>query len=142
MSNKYIECFSLKLYIWSKNIYICSLPILFDQLKIIGLYQLTVLSKTFKSLFFWLLMEGLLFYWSLACLTQMLIFLMKVNFLLGESVPVTKTPLTHQEDDEIYHPEVHKRHTLFSGTHVVQTRYYGTAKVLAVVIRTGDFHCF
>ncbi|XP_025081002.1 probable cation-transporting ATPase 13A3 isoform X3 [Pomacea canaliculata] len=59
------------------------------------------------------------------------------SMLTGESVPVTKTPLTHQEDDEIYHPEVHKRHTLFSGTHVVQTRYYGTAKVLAVVIRTG-----
>lgn len=52
MSNKYIKCFSLKLYIWSKNIYICSLPILFDQLKIIGLHQLTVPSKTFKSLFF------------------------------------------------------------------------------------------
>ncbi|KAL8587281.1 hypothetical protein ACOMHN_045528 [Nucella lapillus] len=59
------------------------------------------------------------------------------SMLTGESVPVTKTPLTHQEDEEIYSPEIHKRHTLFAGTHVVQTRYYGTAKVLAVVVRTG-----
>lgn len=59
------------------------------------------------------------------------------SMLTGESVPVTKTPLTHQEDDEAYSPEIHKRNTLFAGTHVVQTRYYGTAKVLAVVVRTG-----
>ncbi|CAG5128889.1 unnamed protein product, partial [Candidula unifasciata] len=54
-----------------------------------------------------------------------------------ESVPVTKTQLLQQEDEEIYSPETHKRHTLFSGTHVVQTRYYGQAKVTAVVVRTG-----
>ncbi|KAK7501877.1 hypothetical protein BaRGS_00006963 [Batillaria attramentaria] len=59
------------------------------------------------------------------------------SMLTGESVPVTKTPLTHQDDQELYSPEVHKRNTLFAGTHVVQTRYYGTAKVLAVVVRTG-----
>lgn len=57
----------------------------------------------------------------------------------GESVPVTKTPLQQQEDEEIYSPEVHKKHTLFAGTHIVQTRYYGQAKVLAVVVRTGQF---
>ena len=57
--------------------------------------------------------------------------------ILGESVPVTKTPLSQQEDEEIYSPETHKRHTLFAGTKVVQTRYYGQAKVLAVVVRTG-----
>ncbi|XP_012945191.1 probable cation-transporting ATPase 13A3 [Aplysia californica] len=59
------------------------------------------------------------------------------SMLTGESVPVTKTPLPQQEDEEIYSPEIHKRHTLFSGTHIVQTRYYGQAKVLAVVVRTG-----
>ncbi|CAL1544453.1 unnamed protein product [Lymnaea stagnalis] len=59
------------------------------------------------------------------------------SMLTGESVPVTKTPLIPLEDEEIYSPEVHKRHTLFSGTKVVQTRYYGQAKVTAVVIRTG-----
>lgn len=57
--------------------------------------------------------------------------------IIGESVPVTKTPLTQQEDEEIFSPENHKRHTLFAGTHVVQTRYYGQAKVTAVVVRTG-----
>ena len=65
---------------------------------------------------------------------------MNSNFL-GESVPVTKTPLSQQEDEEIYSPETHKRHTLFAGTKVVQTRYYGQAKVLAVVVRTGKYLC-
>ncbi|KAJ8320109.1 hypothetical protein KUTeg_001696 [Tegillarca granosa] len=59
------------------------------------------------------------------------------SMLTGESVPVTKTPLTHQEDEEIYSPDRHKRHTLFSGTHIVQTRYYGHARVTALVVRTG-----
>ncbi|CAH1775580.1 unnamed protein product [Owenia fusiformis] len=59
------------------------------------------------------------------------------SMLTGESVPVTKTPLAHQEDSEIYSPIEHKRHTLFSGTQVIQTRYYGSSKVCAVVVRTG-----
>uniref|UniRef100_A0A0B7AE23 Cation-transporting ATPase n=1 Tax=Arion vulgaris TaxID=1028688 RepID=A0A0B7AE23_9EUPU len=59
------------------------------------------------------------------------------SMLTGESVPVTKTPLLQLEDEETYSPETHKRHTLFSGTRVVQTRYYGQAKVTAVVVRTG-----
>lgn len=54
----------------------------------------------------------------------------------GESVPVTKTQLSGH-DDEIYSPVLHKKYTLFAGTQVVQTRYYGQAKVLAVVVRTG-----
>ena len=66
---------------------------------------------------------------------------------LGESVPVTKTPLPHnkrsssssaEQKEKQYNPEREKRHTLFSGTKVIQTRYYGRhARVLAVVIRTG-----
>ena len=52
---------------------------------------------------------------------------------------MTKTPLPHQDNNELFSAEIHKRHTLFSGTHVVQTRYYGNAKVLAVVVRTGKF---
>ena len=56
----------------------------------------------------------------------------------GESVPVTKTPLTHQEDEEMYSPDLHKRHTLFSGTQILQTRFYGNSKVKAVVVRTGQ----
>ena len=53
-------------------------------------------------------------------------------------MPITKTPLHQCEDEEIYSPEQHKRHTLFSGTKVIQTRYYGQYKVLAVVVRTGQ----
>ncbi|KAK3865299.1 hypothetical protein Pcinc_029091 [Petrolisthes cinctipes] len=59
------------------------------------------------------------------------------SMLTGESVPVTKTPVLASEENEIYSPETHKRHTLFSGTAVLQTRYYGSAQVLAVVVRTG-----
>ena len=63
------------------------------------------------------------------------------SMLTGESVPVMKSalPLTDCNDDEkdMYEPERHKRHTLFSGTAVIQTRYYGQSHVLAVVARTG-----
>ncbi|XP_047486397.1 polyamine-transporting ATPase 13A3-like isoform X3 [Penaeus chinensis] len=59
------------------------------------------------------------------------------SMLTGESVPVTKTPVTISEGNETYSAEKHKRHTLFCGTAVIQTRYYGNAQVLAVVVRTG-----
>ncbi|XP_020601351.1 probable cation-transporting ATPase 13A3 isoform X3 [Orbicella faveolata] len=68
------------------------------------------------------------------------------SMLTGESVPVTKTPLPHvkrlssnplEQREEQYKPDQHKRHTLFNGTTVIQTRYYGHARVLAVVARTG-----
>lgn len=52
-------------------------------------------------------------------------------FALGESVPVTKTPPPHSED--FYDPVGHKRHTLFSGTQVIQTRFYGNDKVLVLL---------
>jgi len=63
----------------------------------------------------------------------------------GESVPVMKTPvpnplLSHGHvDDEssIFNIKEHARHTLFCGTHVLQTRYYSDQRVRAVVIRTG-----
>ena len=38
---------------------------------------------------------------------------------------------------ETYDPETHKRHTLFAGTTVIQTRYYGQSVVKAVVVSTG-----
>lgn len=57
-------------------------------------------------------------------------------FVLGESVPVTKTPLPNVPN-LYYDPNEHARHTLFSGTQVIQTRYFGNEKVLAIVIRTG-----
>lgn len=49
--------------------------------------------------------------------------------IAGESVPVTKTPITVSEEAEVYSAEHHKRHTLFCGTAVIQTRYYGSAQV-------------
>ncbi|KAJ8254750.1 hypothetical protein GJAV_G00196960 [Gymnothorax javanicus] len=68
------------------------------------------------------------------------------SMLTGESVPVTKTqlPLSPHGDgpdgvlpDPLYDPEEHRRHTLFCGTQVIQTRYYSGERVRAVVIRTG-----
>lgn len=59
------------------------------------------------------------------------------SMLTGESVPVTKTPLPCKKD-LIYDTKEDARHTLFSGTKVIQTRYIGSERVLAVVINTGN----
>ncbi|XP_050051478.1 polyamine-transporting ATPase 13A3 [Dermacentor andersoni] len=64
------------------------------------------------------------------------------SMLTGESVPVVKTPLPNPGAsqptlDVMYHPKEHSRHTLFCGTRVIQTRYYGTENVEAVVVRSG-----
>ncbi|KAJ9592472.1 hypothetical protein L9F63_015888, partial [Diploptera punctata] len=58
------------------------------------------------------------------------------SMLTGESVPVTKTPLPNSPD-LLFDAKEHARHTLFCGTHVIQTRYFGTERVVAVVVRTG-----
>lgn len=55
--------------------------------------------------------------------------------MLGESTPVTKTPPPCTA--EYYNPDVHKRHTLFCGTQVMQTRFYQGEPVLARVVHTG-----
>lgn len=57
-------------------------------------------------------------------------------YISGESVPVTKTPLPNS-DSLLYNEKEHARHTLFCGTQVIQTRYYGNENVYAVVVRTG-----
>lgn len=59
------------------------------------------------------------------------------SMLTGESVPVMKGPPCISP--EIYSTEDHKRHTLFAGTHVIQTRFYGNNQVLAKVVRTGFY---
>ncbi|KAL1023270.1 hypothetical protein UPYG_G00038510 [Umbra pygmaea] len=64
------------------------------------------------------------------------------SMLTGESVPVTKTNLPNPEEGDhhgncTYSLEEHKRHTLFCGTHVIQTRFYSGELVKAVVVRTG-----
>lgn len=56
---------------------------------------------------------------------------------LGESVPVTKTPLPNTSLHMLYNANEHAKHTLFCGTKVIQTRYYNNVKVRAVIIRTG-----
>ncbi|XP_072940541.1 polyamine-transporting ATPase 13A3-like isoform X2 [Epargyreus clarus] len=59
------------------------------------------------------------------------------SMLTGESVPVMKGPPCVSQ--EVYSTETHKRHTLFAGTHVIQTRFYGNTQVLAKVVRTGFY---
>ncbi|XP_041861603.1 probable cation-transporting ATPase 13A3 isoform X2 [Melanotaenia boesemani] len=65
------------------------------------------------------------------------------SMLTGESVPVTKTNLPNpppgeqEEADSAYNTEEHKRHTLFCGTNIIQTRFYTGELVKAVVVRTG-----
>ncbi|XP_020772878.2 LOW QUALITY PROTEIN: polyamine-transporting ATPase 13A3-like [Boleophthalmus pectinirostris] len=61
------------------------------------------------------------------------------SMLTGESVPVTKTniPRSGEEGAQTYSLEQHKRHTLFCGTQVIQTRFYTGEMVKAVVVRTG-----
>uniref|UniRef100_A0A669D8X9 Polyamine-transporting ATPase 13A3 n=1 Tax=Oreochromis niloticus TaxID=8128 RepID=A0A669D8X9_ORENI len=66
------------------------------------------------------------------------------SMLTGESVPVTKTNLPNpgtgdggEEAGSAYNTEEHKRHTLFCGTNVIQTRFYTGELVKAVVVRTG-----
>jgi magnesium-transporting ATPase (P-type) len=72
------------------------------------------------------------------------------SMLTGESVPVTKTALASSRgaslsmnDAAKLNQEVqlsikdHSRHILFSGTQVIQTRYYENEKIRAVVLRTG-----
>lgn len=61
------------------------------------------------------------------------------SMLTGESVPVTKTSLPSSGEDATrsYDIEEHKRHTLFCGTQVIQTRFYAGELVEAVVVRTG-----
>ncbi|PWA17582.1 hypothetical protein CCH79_00011217, partial [Gambusia affinis] len=56
------------------------------------------------------------------------------SMLTGESVPVTKTSLPSSGDEaaRTYSMEEHKRHTLFCGTHVIQTRFYAGELVKAV----------
>lgn len=55
------------------------------------------------------------------------------SILTGESVPVTKTPPMSCDNQFEWLKE--KRHILYAGTTILQTRYYGNEKVLAKVVR-------
>ncbi|XP_061189779.1 polyamine-transporting ATPase 13A3-like [Saccostrea echinata] len=64
------------------------------------------------------------------------------SMLTGESVPVTKTPLPNpklskSQEDILFNLKDHSKHVLFCGTHILQTRFYGSQQVRAVVLRTG-----
>ncbi|XP_043926213.1 probable cation-transporting ATPase 13A4 [Protopterus annectens] len=62
------------------------------------------------------------------------------SMLTGESVPVTKMPLPNTDDSMpwmAYSKEDYRRHVLFCGTQVIQTRPSGHCPVKAVVMRTG-----
>lgn len=57
------------------------------------------------------------------------------SVLTGECVPVLKTPPNASSD--VYNINTHKAHTLYSGTCVVQGRFYGEEHILARVVKTG-----
>ncbi|XP_033763962.1 probable cation-transporting ATPase 13A3 isoform X2 [Pecten maximus] len=59
------------------------------------------------------------------------------SMLTGESVPMTKTPLPRNNDEDIFNIKEHARHVLFCGTKVIQTQQQGHDKVKAIVVRTG-----
>uniref|UniRef100_A0A674I5L2 ATPase 13A4 n=1 Tax=Terrapene triunguis TaxID=2587831 RepID=A0A674I5L2_9SAUR len=63
------------------------------------------------------------------------------GMLTGESIPVTKTHLPQAEDSRPWRTccaEDYKRHVLFCGTEVIQTKADGNGPVRAVVLRTGQ----
>uniref|UniRef100_A0A8C5Q5X4 Cation-transporting ATPase n=1 Tax=Leptobrachium leishanense TaxID=445787 RepID=A0A8C5Q5X4_9ANUR len=62
------------------------------------------------------------------------------SMLTGESVPVSKIPLPHLDRSmpwKAHSGEDFKRHILFCGTEVIQTKSTGQNQVKAVVLRTG-----
>ncbi|XP_075058379.1 putative cation-transporting ATPase 13A4 [Mixophyes fleayi] len=62
------------------------------------------------------------------------------SMLTGESIPVSKTPLPHNDHTmpwKTHSGEDFKRHILFSGTEVIQTKSAGHGHVKAIVLRTG-----
>jgi cation-transporting ATPase 13A3/4/5 len=58
------------------------------------------------------------------------------GMLTGESVPVIKDCISYL-DDVMYDADVERRHTLYEGTKVIQTRNYSGYQVRAIVVRTG-----
>ncbi|XP_036611933.1 probable cation-transporting ATPase 13A5 [Trichosurus vulpecula] len=62
------------------------------------------------------------------------------GMLTGESIPVTKTPLPQVESSmpwKSHSLEDYRRHVLFCGTEVIQTKQAGSGPVRAVVLQTG-----
>uniref|UniRef100_A0A7M4F4H9 Cation-transporting ATPase n=1 Tax=Crocodylus porosus TaxID=8502 RepID=A0A7M4F4H9_CROPO len=62
------------------------------------------------------------------------------SMLTGESIPVTKAPLPYASDAKpwrMHCSEEYKRHILFCGTEVIQTKADGSGLVKAIVLHTG-----
>uniref|UniRef100_A0A8D0HJV4 Cation-transporting ATPase n=1 Tax=Sphenodon punctatus TaxID=8508 RepID=A0A8D0HJV4_SPHPU len=62
------------------------------------------------------------------------------GMLTGESIPVTKTPLPHTENTlpwKTHSLEDYRKHVLFCGTEVIQTKPTGKGPVRVVVFQTG-----
>ncbi|XP_075427182.1 putative cation-transporting ATPase 13A5 isoform X2 [Ascaphus truei] len=62
------------------------------------------------------------------------------GMLTGESIPVTKTPLPHVDNSvpwKTHSGEDYRRHVLFCGTEVIQTKASSSGLVKAVVLQTG-----
>ncbi|XP_042526258.1 probable cation-transporting ATPase 13A5 [Dipodomys spectabilis] len=65
---------------------------------------------------------------------------MNEGMLTGESIPVTKTPLSHTDNTmpwKSHSLEDYRKHVLFCGTEVIQVRPSGQGPVRAVVLQTG-----
>lgn len=64
--------------------------------------------------------------------------IMNESMLTGESIPVVKSSLPYYTSNAyIYSVDEDKKHTLYSGTKVIQTRYHGSSRVSGMVVRTG-----
>lgn len=66
---------------------------------------------------------------------------MRCIFSIGESIPVTKTPLPKLESSEPWKTQSeadYKRHVLFCGTEVIQAKGGCSGTVRAVVLQTGE----
>ncbi|CAF0758520.1 unnamed protein product [Rotaria sp. Silwood1] len=66
------------------------------------------------------------------------------SMLTGESIPVTKVQIPYYQSssdnpalNQKFDIHDHNRFILFSGTSVIQTRYYGAGDVRAIVLRTA-----
>lgn len=57
------------------------------------------------------------------------------SMLTGESIPVIKSSLPFTND--VYDVVSDNKYTLYGGTKVIQSRTYGKARVLGLVIRTA-----
>lgn len=124
-------------------LYVQEYPFLFTSVWFVsGLFSLVCNLSHFTALGFWdrVTFRFVLDWWHMTvshfwCLHIRWQF--RLLFLLGESVPVTKTPLPQQKKDEVFNVRSTARHVLFGGTSVIQTRNYADERVLAMVIRTG-----